>query len=491
MNKQQRYRIAIGGLAFVTLAAMVARLSNSRAGDGPTQAPWARDYRSYVGNQSLGARATVRVFGTHPDFGRTIAGGPGAFVDIMANELNPSGLPSLLSTGHRVVDPALDAAGRPIIRPRPYIAVRSGDVAGRVDAGAAGAVESAASFAQWFTTTSGVNREVPASIELVRQGSLLTFEGTLDTLTGSTLTAYTAEAEYHFVYEAGRDYYIAAETNAEVWAFVDGKLVLDVSGVHGVSFDIVNGVVVPREPFAVTTTVLGSAIQQGNNPIPVTTMMRVGATGYQPFGSYASAATGNVNDNQNPRQALLGTTHIAGSGISVTGRSWLPKQGGFEEYLAIDSSSGSANVKVLRNGDLAPDIRPFQSQASLQSYLHDYIDTQTRRVVLHPNQAIFLFELGTTNLNSSAADFQDLVVLVSLDRPGGSGTGGTTTTTTNASPAAGQRIDLSRLGWLEDGGSHRLKLFFANRTGQASTLRLETNITTLNLANRRGTPGVD
>ena len=126
MKKQQRYRIAVGGLAFVTLAALVARLSSSNAGDGPTQAPWARDYQSYVGNQSLGARAIVRVFGTHPDFGRTVAGGPGAFVDIMANELSPGGQPTLLSTGHRVVDPAMDAAGRRIIRPRARASATSG-----------------------------------------------------------------------------------------------------------------------------------------------------------------------------------------------------------------------------------------------------------------------------------------------------------------------------------------------------------------------------
>lgn len=35
------------------------------------------------------------------------------------------------------------------------------------------------------------------------------------------------------------------------------------------------------------------------------------------------------------------------------------------------------------------------------------------------DQVIYLFELGTTNLNSSAADFQDLVVVVTLgENPG-------------------------------------------------------------------------
>jgi len=44
------------------------------------------------------------------------------------------------------------------------------------------------------------------------------------------------------------------------------------------------------------------------------------------------------------------------------------------------------------------------------------VDTATRRIKLLENQAIFLFEIGTTNLNSSAADFQDLVLLVTLAR---------------------------------------------------------------------------
>ncbi|MFN7020956.1 MAG: hypothetical protein ACK4WH_06465 [Phycisphaerales bacterium] len=58
-------------------------------------------------------------------------------------------------------------------------------------------------------------------------------------------------------------------------------------------------------------------------------------------------------------------------------------------------------------------------------------------------------------------------------------------------PMFTRRIDLSRLGRLRDRGSHTIKVFFANRTGAASRLRLETNITTLNLANIRSSRGVD
>lgn len=45
-----------------------------------------------------------------------------------------------------------------------------------------------------------------------------------------------------------------------------------------------------------------------------------------------------------------------------------------------------------------------------------------------------------------------------------------------------QWIHLDRLGWLSEGRTHRLKVFFANRLNAESHLRLETNMVLLNLA---------
>lgn len=226
-----------------------------------------------------------------------------------------------------------------------------------------------------------------------------------------------------------------------MWAFIDGKLVLEVGGVQGVAFEIVNGVVVPREPFAVTTTVLGSAISAGKQPDSGHDHDARWCYLGPAFRSDASAATGNVNDNQNPRERCWEPRTSRGRG------SWSPAAVGCPSRAGLRSTSRSiprADRRTSRCCATATWRRTSgRSRARPRcSRTYDYIST-TRRVVLHPNQAIFLFELGTTNLApSAAADFQDLVVLVSLDRPGGSGAEGTTTTTTTASPAAGQRIDL-------------------------------------------------
>lgn len=74
--------------------------------------------------------------------------------------------------------------------------------------------------------------------------------------------------------------------------------------------------------------------------------------------------------------------------------------------------SNSSNLNVLRNGDSVPKIPGAMGQDSIEDYLQDYVEDG--KIVLEENEAIFLFELGTTNLSSSVADFQDLVVLMTI-----------------------------------------------------------------------------
>jgi hypothetical protein len=82
--------------------------------------------------------------------------------------------------------------------------------------------------------------------------------------------------------------------------------------------------------------------------------------------------------------------------------------------MTVDSNSNSPNVKVLRDGDAVPSIQGAAGQASVADVLKPYINAQTGRITLAANQAIFLFELYTTNLASKYADFQDLVVVVTM-----------------------------------------------------------------------------
>jgi hypothetical protein len=69
-------------------------------------------------------------------------------------------------------------------------------------------------------------------------------------------------------------------------------------------------------------------------------------------------------------------------------------------------------VLVLLNGDMPPEFSPFDGQPEITEFLSPVLDVATGRVTIEDHQALFLFEIGTTNMNSAAADFQDLVVLV-------------------------------------------------------------------------------
>lgn len=484
----------VGEVAILLLlAGAFSQLRSSRA-TTPEQPTWDTEYRSYIGSPTMAVSATVRTFasGASPDFPRTSLTGPGRYANILAENLDASGSPTFRSTGQRVLTSSLDAAGNIISPPRPYITSAPGDVRGTLDSTAGGAVSSESSFSLWFADARGVNTSAKSPITFNYESGKYVFDGSLDRLNGGTNPNYTAELTFPFVYETGRNYYFTAETGAEVWVYINGQLVIDGGGMPAPAFTITNGAVVPGEPVQATMTVVGSAIQSGSTPLPVTTRASAGST-HEPFGSYSDPARGNVNDGSNPRNATLSGTIAAGTPISVSGTSWMrDSRGRYSKYLEAHSSPATAQVKVLRDGDPVPNITPFANQTSITTYLQPYLNTQTRKVTLQPHQTIFLFELGTTNISSSAADFQDLVVLVNLARAGTPGSSGSTSSGSGSGLSSqAQRIDLSRLSGLDDRGSYTIKVLFANRTGAASNLRLETNIATLNLANRPVWPGHD
>jgi hypothetical protein len=85
----------------------------------------------------------------------------------------------------------------------------------------------------------------------------------------------------------------------------------------------------------------------------------------------------------------------------------------WQEYLEVYSTGDSANLIVLKNGNSVPNIKGYLGQAPLASFVAPYV--KNGKISLKANEAIFLFELGTTNIYSDAADFQDLVVLLSVN----------------------------------------------------------------------------
>ena len=189
-----------------------------------------------------------------------------------------------------------------------------------------------------------------------------------------------------------------------------------------VDFAIGAGSINPSETYAANITVLGAAISAGGSyDMPVTVTVHIGGTDHTPFGDAALPLDANVNDSANPRHYAPSSTFSAAAPISITGTSWEKMTGEdgdqnseWEQSMTVSSNSGSAQVLTLRNGDAVPNIAGFLDQASLAEFINDYVDATNNVVTLGHNQVIYLFELGTTDLTSSSADFQDLVVLVTL-----------------------------------------------------------------------------
>jgi hypothetical protein len=169
-------------------------------------------------------------------------------------------------------------------------------------------------------------------------------------------------------------------------------------------FVISGGAVEPTVDYSADVELLGTAFTAGAGgpDIPVTVGVSVGEDTYQPW-------PGNVNDGANPRTAAYADRE-AGEGIvvTVTGGAY----GGYAGHVVDSRDDEGTFVHVLRNGSSAPDVEGFGDQDDAAAFVADYVDDGT--IVLDDDQAIFLFELSHST-ESASADFQDAVVLVTLD----------------------------------------------------------------------------
>lgn len=188
-----------------------------------------------------------------------------------------------------------------------------------------------------------------------------------------------------------------------------------------VEFVISDGQIIPYECYSVDITVIGSAIQYGDYDVPVTVKLQIGSDSIEPWGDYDLPVDANINDDDNPRTYSVTDELQAGTAISITGRSWIKRSSRYSGtqnwhwrvLLEQDSHEDQNYVWVLRDGDDVPDVPGFEDQDSIQYFVQTYV--VDGKISLGVNQAIFLFELGTTNLNSDAADFQDIVIIASLE----------------------------------------------------------------------------
>jgi hypothetical protein len=506
-NRKQTYFRTAAALAACAGMVIIASTMEPRGADaGPARSFYGDGYQQHVGREVI--PVTMRRYeftnaadNGHADFGKAPDAGGGRYAKIASDALDADRRPAFQSTGYKVLREATDSAGNGLAPSNSNIDSEPGDVPAQLDAEPGGAVTSAQTFGQWFEPTPGVNRWSKSTVDFHMDDSgAYVLEGSLDDL-GSQTTDYTTELEWGFVHEAERDNFLEIETDAEAWVYIDGRLVIDGGGLsEEITFDIVNSEVIPGVPYSAEVTVVGAAIQNSSYHYPVTMRAMIGSASYEPFGPYSNAVTGNVNDNQsatgnrnfgaNPRTFQLPDVHEAGTPINILGRSWTKKR---SRYSGDNSSHWQVNrgystaddtpqIKVLRDGDRVPNIQGAYNQGDVASFLSDYVDPSDSTIVLDANQAIYLFELGTSH-TSSSADFQDLVVVVTLSGVTDDETVTTTTTETqlNAAPRLGQRIDLSRLDWLEDRKPYKVQVFYANRTGAQSDIRIETNLRTMNV----------
>ena len=430
---------------------------------------------------------------SHPDFNLEPADGGGRYVGIVAPQLDTDGKPAFKSTGHNVLEDWTDEQGNPIAPPNEYAPATPGDQPGALSPREGGAVTSAETFSRWFRATPGVNRrsEGAMSFETTPDGSYV-LNAPLDTLAdGNT---YTAELGWTFIHEPGHDAFLTIETDAEAWVYIDGELVIDGGGIgDSIDFSIEDGVVIPAEPFFPHILVPGAAVHSSSYHNPVTMRAHFGADTLDPFGPFDNPVLGNINDDQdvtahanpgdNPRLYAAETGFPAGTPITVAGRSWVKKYYSYsglsashwDVQLEGDTADHTPQISVLRDGDPVPDNEGTSGAGNVTPFLADYIDSGDNTVRLAPNQVIYLMELGVS-ADSPSADFRDLVAVLTLAAESSGANEATGANDLVSAPRLKQTIDLSRLDWLEDRHPYPVRVFYANRTGGASDLRIETNL---------------